>query len=164
MAREASPREDLLKEATGLVRRAEYQIPGFPGSVVIGFRKVGAMSLFLDQDPVYQFNTQGELRRAFVDGLLFKSEDGKLISMRRERPAGESNLVSQTLAEPAQTAFIQSATARLKQIETALSTQEFQLIGKVTDSTEVHEDFLDWMQQHGQEIVVAQRPNVVAAS
>ncbi|MGY8769734.1 MAG: hypothetical protein ACKVH8_15050 [Pirellulales bacterium] len=164
MAREESPREDLLKEATGLVRRAEYHIPGFPGSVVIGFRKVGAMSVFLDQDPVYQFNTQGELRRAFVEGLLYKSEDRKLVAMRRERTEGESNLVSHGLDQPTQAAFIQAAADRLRQIETALTTGDFQLIGQVTDTTDVDAEFLAWMNQHGQNLSVAKRPNVVAMS
>ena len=43
-----------------------------------GFRADGSASLFFADDPVYQFNTTGELRRAFVAGLSYKANGSQL--------------------------------------------------------------------------------------
>ena len=77
-------REDLLREATALVERIElvpHRDRQFDASepIVVGFRADGALSIFFGDDPVYQFNAAGELRRAYCDGLLFKAV---------QRPAG----------------------------------------------------------------------------
>ena len=71
MAREEADREDLMREATALVQRAEFSAGGKP--VFVGFRTNGAASVFFDSDPVYQFNSNGELRRAFVAGDALQS-------------------------------------------------------------------------------------------
>src|SRR5262245_38318908 len=72
MARQESDREDLLREATALVERAELKVAGEPEPVTVGFRRDGSLSVFFGSVAVYQFNTAGELRRAFADGLLYK--------------------------------------------------------------------------------------------
>ena len=87
MSRSESDREDLLREATALVERVELSIPGYGESIVVGFRRDGSASFFFGQSPVFQFNSQRELRRAFRDGLLFKTDNGRLVEMRRERTA-----------------------------------------------------------------------------
>ena len=73
MARNQSDREDLLREATALVERAELRISGWSEPVVVGFRRGGGASLFFGGKEVYQFNAGGELRRAFVAGRLIKA-------------------------------------------------------------------------------------------
>src|SRR5262245_41173967 len=95
MARDESEREDLLAEATALVERVEivprrtlareYGAVLETGSIVAGFRANGAMSLFLGEDPVYQFNAAGQLRRAFVNGRLYKAVGGRLVQLERIR-------------------------------------------------------------------------------
>ena len=42
MARRESDREDLLREATALVERAELTIEGFDEPIVVGFRRDGS--------------------------------------------------------------------------------------------------------------------------
>ena len=59
MAKEQSDREDIMREATALTRRVSLEVSGFPEIIIIGFRSNRAMSLFVDQDPVYQFNSFG---------------------------------------------------------------------------------------------------------
>src|SRR5204863_2544475 len=78
MAREESSREDLLREATALVERIELIPNGSTsdGRIVAGFRRNGALSVFFGEDPVYQFNAAGELRRAYTDGKLLKADRG----------------------------------------------------------------------------------------
>ena len=78
-------REDLIRTATALVQRVELAVDGFPDLLVIGFRRDGAASLFLGEDPVYQFNARGELRRAFQAGKLVKAESGRLVELTRQR-------------------------------------------------------------------------------
>src|SRR5437588_282047 len=87
MARETTDREDLLREATALVERAELAVADWPEPVVIGFRRDGAASIYFGGDPVYQFNARGELRRAFVADRLFKAEHGILAALDRQRSA-----------------------------------------------------------------------------
>ena len=45
--------------------------------IVIGFRRDGYASFFLSPQRVYQFNTQGQLRRAYVGELMYKAERGR---------------------------------------------------------------------------------------
>src|SRR5688572_26999220 len=69
MSRRESDREDLLREATALVERVELLVPGEGEPVVAGFRRDGSLSVFFGPEAVYQFNSAGELRRAFAGGL-----------------------------------------------------------------------------------------------
>src|SRR5687768_8047260 len=98
MSRTESDREDLLREATALVERAELQVAGLGEPIVVGFRRDGAASFFFGADPVYQFNAAGELRRAYVGGLLYKAEQGELVALRRERTPAETALVRHDLS------------------------------------------------------------------
>src|SRR5437867_13443850 len=98
MSRQESDREDLLREATALVERIELRLSQQPDSIVAGFRRDGSASFFFGQSPVYQFNSRCELRRAYVGGLLYKVDNGKLVEMRRERTANAVELRSRPLS------------------------------------------------------------------
>ena len=75
--------------------------------IVVGFRRDGALSIFFGDDPVYQFNAAGELRRAYCDGLLFKAVRGRLVSLRRVRGQhDEVQLVRHDLTRREQAAFL----------------------------------------------------------
>src|SRR2546421_10418921 len=93
MVRRESDREDLLREATALVERAEIRTPGEHEPIVVGFRRDGSASFFFGAHPVYQFNSAGEFRRGYIGGLLYKAERGRLIALRRERSDAEVALV-----------------------------------------------------------------------
>jgi hypothetical protein len=43
---------------------------------IAGFRTSGS-DFFFGAEPVYQFNTAGELRRAYCDDLLIKASRGR---------------------------------------------------------------------------------------
>jgi hypothetical protein len=88
MARQPEDREDLLAEATALVERAELRLPGDARTIVAGFRATGCGSLFFGADPVYQFNSARQLRRAFVGGELYKAERGQLVALTRASEGG----------------------------------------------------------------------------
>lgn len=132
MSRRESDREDLLREATALVERVELRVAGLTENVVAGFRQDGAASFFFEADPVYQFNAAGELRRAFVGGLLYKTDGGRLVEMRRERTAEAVELHSRQL-DPAETAtFLDAAEAALDGLKSALAASQFEVVGQVS--------------------------------
>jgi hypothetical protein len=92
MARNEADREDLIREAIALVRRTELATDDLAESITIGFRSNGAMSVFVGQDPVYQFDPAGRLRRAFVGGFLFRSQQGTLAKLNRNRTSDRTIL------------------------------------------------------------------------
>lgn len=128
MARHEAEREDLLAEARALVDRAEYQVPDEEHPVVAGFRVNGALSLFFGEDPVLHWNSQGELRRAYVDGLLYKAENGQLVSLQRERTDQETALVRHLLSADELHAFQTMQRARLLALRTQFDQGQVQLL------------------------------------
>jgi len=99
MARTESDREDLMAEAVALVRRVELQMPGRDEIVVAGFRANGWLSIYLGPDPMFQFDERGRLRRAFVGGLLYRTQGTTLAQLRRERTEIETTLLRRDLTE-----------------------------------------------------------------
>src|SRR4051812_2746857 len=97
MARVERDREDLLAEATALVERVELELPGWPEHVIVGFRPSGCGSVYLGPDEAYQFNTAGELRRAYKEGALYKAEHGRLVRLTRHRASEEVQLIRHEL-------------------------------------------------------------------
>ena len=100
MARVESDREDLMAEAVALVRRVELRTPGRDETTVVGFRANGWLSIYLGPDPMYQFDELGRLRRAFLDGLLYRTQGTTLAQLRRERTDIETTLLRRDLTEP----------------------------------------------------------------
>jgi len=128
MARHEADREDLLAEARALVDRAEYQIPGEAHPVVAGFRENGALSLYLGEDPALHWNSQGELRRAYVGGLLFKAENGQLVTLRRERTEHETALVRHELMPDELRDFKAQIQMRLVHVRAQLDKGNYRLL------------------------------------
>lgn len=90
MARTESDKEDLIRDATALVERAELVCDDDHSTLItIGFFRDGRCTVYLDQDPFYQFDTEGRLRRAFEDGLLYRSQAATLSSLRRGRKSDQ---------------------------------------------------------------------------
>jgi hypothetical protein len=131
MARETHEREDLLRDARALVPRVQLRVPteGGESIVVAGFRG-DALSLYFGDDPVFHFNSQGQLRRAYAADRLIKADRGELIAMRRERSAEEVALQSETVTDAQQQQFLADVTARLATLHAALSAGQFRVEGQ----------------------------------
>lgn len=140
MAREEQDREDLMREATALVRRIELRVPGEPHEVVVGFRRDGACSFFFGPDPVYQFNACGELRRGYVGGKLLKAEAGRLVAMTRVRTATETQLVRSELDVPTTTAILTTMTTRLTALRDFLHSKTAIVVQQVPPAADVGEE------------------------
>jgi hypothetical protein len=157
MARQESPKEDLLREATALVERVELApISGPQGvSVTAGFRPDGAASIFFGADPVYQFNAAGELRRAYCDGLLLKADHGRLVSLRRERRQNEVQLLRHELTDAEQRAFLTRVQSLLSGLATSLQHGEYALVGQVPANADVVGRLTKWLASRDKAVVAA---------
>jgi hypothetical protein len=160
MALRESDREDLLREATALVERAELTIEGDEEPIVVGFRRDSSASFFFGADPVYQFNSALELRRAYVGGLLYKAECGRLVSLRRERSAGTISLFRTELTVQEATDFLAGMRKRLSALRLALQNGRFLLTGQVPLEADIPDRIRCWLDVLPTRIEIAQAPNV----
>ena len=160
MARQEQDREDILREATALIERAELQITGAAESVVIGFRRNGCASVYFGAEPVYQFNERNELRRAYAQGKLIKADGGCLVRMERLRESAATVLHSQPFTQEEETAFLALAQIQLSQLHAAIAEQRFQLLGQVPVNLNVLTRIRDWLASLPAKLVAADAPNV----
>lgn len=157
--RQERDREDLLAEATALVERIELSLPGVDQHVVVGFRANGAASVYFGQDAAYQFNSAGELRRAFVAGRLFKAENRRLVALHRQRSPGEVALVHHDLT-PAETSELLAAVrGNLESVREALNTERFTIVGQVPGDADVTGRVKTWLEQLTLPPTIAARPH-----
>jgi hypothetical protein len=168
MARNESDREDLLREATALVERIELVTRSVDSAaslnasasepIVAGFRADGALSVFFGANPVYQFNAAGELRRAYLDGLLFKAVNRRLVSLRRERNEREVQLVRHDLSDAEQQVFLAAMSSRLNELSALIHSNEMQVTGQVPEDVDVLTKVRAKLDEHA-EWRIAARPN-----
>lgn len=161
MARTESDREDLLREATALVQRVELQVQGWAEPLVVGFRANGAASFFFGSDPVYQFDTSGQLRRAFIDGLLLKAEHGKLIALERRRLAHEVNLVRTELTVDATNHQLDQLRLHFDRLQSAIDCGAFEIIGQIPSTEDIVGRIGVWLRQLHRPIVIASSPRIL---
>jgi len=159
MARQESDREDLLREATALVERVELTIAGFEQPIVCGFRRDGAASFFFGADPVYQFNTAFQLRRAFVGGKILKAEGGRLVALSRVRAANEVSLVRHELTENEVRVLIDDLRGNLQRFRAALEADAYVLNGQVPTVGNVPARVLAWLKNRPPALEIASVPN-----
>ncbi len=142
MARQESDREDLMREATALVRRAELWYPGRAedAPVTAGFRRDGRLSLFFGADPVYQFDEQHRLRRAYVAGFLYRTQGQTLARLERQRTSEETLLLRHDLSDEELTDFRTTAAGILQELQTALETKQVQVRAQIPEDDDLLPD------------------------
>jgi hypothetical protein len=155
MAREETTREDLLREATALVERVELIITdGMSGvlsrdsHIVAGFRSNGSVSFFFGDDPVYQFNSTGQLRRAYCRGLLFKAAHGRLVALERARQRNEVQLLSRQLTDAEQASFTDHMRTCLRELAETLEHGRYEVVGQVPTEKDVLQRVKNWLAEH----------------
>ena len=159
MTEHEGQREDLIGTATALVQRVELAIDGFPDLLVVGFRSDGAASLFVGEDPVYQFNAKGELRRAFRAGKLVKAELGRLVELTRQRADNRVDMVSQELTDQQHQQFLSQLRQTLDRLQGALQQKQYRVTGQVPADQDVVQQAAQWIEQLPNLIPVAQVAN-----
>lgn len=158
MAREEHDREDLLGEATTYAERLELRC-GAEAPVFIGFRGDGAASFYFGADPVFHFNAAGELRRAFIAGLLYRADHGRLIQLRRERTPAETHLVRSDLSSAECAALLADLEQRLRALAGALANDEAIVSGQVPAEAKLLERTRAWLASGPAVLAIAHRPH-----
>ena len=124
MARNESDREDLMGEATALVRRIELSIVDTPEVIVAGFRKTGALSIYFGADPVYHVDEKMQLRRAYVGGLLYRTQGETLAQLDRQRTE-TTTLNRHDLTEDEYKKFCQTLETNIQSLLIALQKKSY---------------------------------------
>lgn len=139
MARQESDREDLMREATALVRRAELVYPGCDPAdpLIAGFRRDGRLALYFGADPVYQFDAEHRLRRAFVTGFLFRTQGETLARLTRHRGPAETQLLREDLNSTELAAFRETAKRYLVPLGKALESGSCQVLQRIPDGDDI---------------------------
>jgi len=158
MARDEHDREDLLAEATALPERVTITLAGGDEPLFAGFRRDGGASFYLGANRVYQFNSTGQLRRAFVAGLLYKAELGRLVSLDRHRSLEVVELIRHELTDVEQHALLEVAQRDLDTLGKALARDDFARIGQVPVGIDVIARVRAWLEQFAGPLVVARSP------
>jgi hypothetical protein len=168
MAHEESPREDLLREATALVERIELVPRAKPTNpsaddchdqtIVAGFRPTGALSIFIGESKVYHFNAAGELRRAYLDGHLYKAVKGELVALTRVRTPEQVELRSRLLTADEQAAFAARMAKCLVALASDLAADNLVVQRQVPPNVEVAGRLRAWLADHTIWSIAA-RPN-----
>lgn len=137
MARTESDREDLMEEAVALKQRVEFSLPGESDLVVAGFRVAGEFSIYFGDDAAFHFDSQGRLRRAFTDGLLYRTQGTTLARLRRERTPSKTELERHDLRANEVDAFLAELRKRLIAARTALGDGKAQTLRQVSNGENV---------------------------
>ncbi|TWT92036.1 hypothetical protein Pla52n_63320 [Stieleria varia] len=66
--------------------------------VVIGFRSGGQASIYCGEEPVFQFNGSGELRRVYDQGQRYAADAGRLVHLQRIAKVSRLQLVPQPIS------------------------------------------------------------------
>ncbi len=157
MGRVERDREDLMAEATALRHRAEFtsapqncaefSSPGDGESVIVGFRSSGGMSVYFGPDPCYHFDAAGRLRRAFVDGQLYRTQGTTLAQLQRHRTEGTTTLQRHDLDQTALDDFLQHCRQRLQQFAEGLEHGVSVCCHSVPESTDVVSEVIHGLRQ-----------------
>lgn len=135
MARHEADREDLIAEATALVPRMELGVPEEFQPVVAGIRN-GGLSLYFGGDPVYHFDDQHRLRRAFVDGCLFRTQGTTLARLTRVRTESATELIRHDLSPEELEDFRQRMLQRLGNLAARLERSECRVLRQVPEDSD----------------------------
>lgn len=139
MARDESDREDLMREASALVRRAELSYPGRAeeDNVIAGFRRDGRLALYFGAEPVFQFDDRHRLRRAYVEGFLYRTQGDTLARLTRHRTTEETLLLRHDLDAGELAAFRRAAKKHLTELKNALGSGDVRVIAQIPTEAEI---------------------------
>ncbi len=158
MARDRHDREDLLAEAKALVERIALRSAGFDAEIVVGFRSDHSASFYFGQDRVYQFTSDGRLRRAFVGQLLYKAEQGRLVALQREPSAEAVLMIRRDLDAAEQAGFLGAMQADLETLHHALAKQHYEVIGQQPADGDLPARICCWLDEFDGRFEIADSP------
>jgi hypothetical protein len=158
MARVETDKEDLMVEATALVVRAEFSRETHSVDdtawriVTVGFRKDDSFSVYFEQDPFYQFDADGLLRRSFEGGLLFRTQATTLAQLRRDKTGEQTTLSRMDLSVDALEDFRGRMIHHLEDLQKGFADQTLTMLRCVSDDRDMQSRatcFLETVLAHG---------------
>lgn len=120
MARVEADREDLFRESVAMVRRIEFHVKDENHPVLVGYRPTRWLSIYFGADLMYQFDERGRLRRAYADGILYRTQGSVLAQLERRRTDSETTLVRNDLDGQRLSDFRQRTHDDLRRFQVAL--------------------------------------------
>ena len=166
MARDAHDREDLLREATGLVERVEFVATGMATGdpIVCGFRPQGELSIFWGQDDVAQFNRHDEFRRGYQHGRMIGAYQRNLFWLVKEQSGGRAHLRRDPFTPTEREQFVGDLEQKLAQLQSMLDSDgQYTVIGEVPDGANVLGRVAAWLKQR-KPVQLARYPGVGRAA
>jgi len=131
--------EDLMRELVALTERVELRGPGVEDRIVAGFHRDGRLTVYFGEDPYYQFDPEGRLRRALIDGRLFRTQGNGLAALTRGRNADETVLIRHDLDSAELEQFVGLMVERLRALHDAVSSRSVQVTRQVPSHASVVE-------------------------
>ena len=162
MARFETDKDHLMADATALVERAEFVRTSEADdaascrTVTIGFRKDDSFSVYFDQDPFYQFDSAGLLRRSYENGFLYRSQTDTLARLNRQRSEAATTLLRSDLSPQELDRFRQRMRAHIENLLLLLrngSLLRRRCISERGDIDQRTISFLDLILQHNDDFL-----------
>lgn len=160
VARLSQEREDLMNEAVALVPRSMLRvtISGNTCEVFAGFRGE-CLSLYFGSDPVYHFNSRGELRRAFAKDRIVKAVEGKLVIWQPDRQPHEVTMRSRPMEQGELADFGNEFSRRLDDLRRSLEQHSFEVVGEFPAESDIVRRLAAWL-DHNESLRIAKVANV----
>ncbi len=127
--------------------------------IFVGRRKTGGVSIYFDQDPVYQFTESGKLRRAFIRGKKYAAHVGKLCPITRSTKGGRVALEWQQLDDQQFADFQELWSQRLLHLKNAVSSGSYKIRGQVPENEGLPGWFSAWLLTVSSRLIIAEKPN-----
>lgn len=143
MARTEADREDLFAELRTFPLRVEWQRLEGEAVVTGGLRGDGTVAIYFGGDPVYRFDGAGRLRRAWVDGALYRTQGTTLARLVRERTPTETVLIRTDLSPEDLAAFLTAMSRRIEAFVRGVREGEYQVRRCVPSEPEAAPAILD---------------------
>lgn len=116
MARQQADREDLFAELRTCPCRVEWLGSESGEIVTAGIRRDGAASIYFGGEPCYHFDSHGRVRRALVDGALYRTQGTTLARLQRIRTPRETVLERVDLEPDELTEWLQQMQQRIARL------------------------------------------------
>jgi hypothetical protein len=131
--------EDPMRDAVALTERVELRGTASPDAIVAGFHRDGRLSLYLGEEPYYQFDARGRLRRALVDGRLFRTQGTGLAALTRAPSVEAALLVRHDLNPDELGQFLRAMLAQVGALRDALATGALEVVRQVPSDAAIVE-------------------------
>lgn len=146
MARHRSDREDLMAEAVTLTPRVSFRVADSDLELIAGLRTDGRLSLFFGSNEAFHFDGEGALRRAFIEGRLFRSQGTTLARLTRDEQPHQTVLLRHDLNDEELSEFRLSLQERLTHLIRQISENRVTTLQHIPDDLDFLPDLASLLQ------------------